>query len=885
MSSKSKTSQESAVNLADYLPPAFLVDAVALDFDIGEKRVAVKSRMMVRRNPESRDKKSPLILDGENQKLIAVTVNGKKLSPSEYDLSERRLVISGISGNAAVVEIESSNDPKLNTALSGLYAAGPMLCTQCEAEGFRRITYYPDRPDVLAKFTVTIHADRKKFPSLLSNGNLIASGGEGNGRHWAKWQDPFPKPCYLFALVAGKLDKVKDEFVTKSGRKVLLEIYVEPGRKADTGFAMAALKQAMAWDEKTYGLEYDLDRFMIVAVSFFNMGAMENKGLNIFNDACVLGRSDTATDSDIDFIERVVGHEYFHNWTGNRVTCRDWFQLSLKEGLTVFREQEFCGDMRGRALERISAVSGLRRAQFAEDAGAMAHAVRPASYKAIDNFYTSTVYQKGSEVVRMIQTMIGRANFRKGLNLYLGRNDGKAATCEDFVAAMSQAGNIDLSQFMRWYAQAGTPRLEAKEIYNAKARRYSLRVRQSCPPTPGQKTKRPFHMPLSVGLLSAKGKDLCGTKILHLRKEVETFAFENIDEKPIASLLRDFSAPVRLESGVSDADLLFLMSHDSDSFNRWEAAQKLYMRLLLSLLSLKNPKPLELSPKLVAALGRVLCDSRMDAAVRAMTLTLPSEAEIGMAVKISGKPIDPAAVYSRRRETATAIACALREDLWKTHAEITSSLSENSSDGAARGQRSLKNLCLGYLSRAEETKAAKIAHGMVVKSRSMTDKIAGLSILADGKSPERAKALEWFEKKYAGHPSIMDEWLSVQAAARQDGVLKDVARLTRHSAFAFNNPNRVSALIGVFCGNPFGLHSVDGKGYRFASEIIAKVDKLNPHASARLAKVFLRWRDYESKRQALMKAELKRLAALSKLSVNCREVVESALSASVASTG
>jgi len=511
--------------LADYSPFPFLVEHVDLDFDIQDAITRVKSVMRLRRNPKGKDPHAALVLNGEAQKLASVALNGKKLSSKDYKLTPHELVIYRMP-NKAILEIESTNEPQKNTALSGLYAAGPMLCTQCESEGFRRITYYPDRPDVLATFTATIHADKKRYPVLLANGNLIRRGRAGKRRHYAKWEDPFPKPCYLFALVAGKLEKNIDHFVTKSRRKVLLEAYVEPGKKKETVYAVAAIKKAMKWDEDTYGLEYDLDRFMIVAVSYFNFGAMENKGLNIFNDSCVLGRPETATDGDIAFIERVIGHEYFHNWTGDRITLRDWFQLSLKEGLTVFREHEFCGDMNSHALERLTSVWNLRRTQFPEDAGPMAHAVRPASYKAIDNFYTSTVYHKGAEVVRMLQTLVGRQGFRKGMSLYVKRHDGHSATCENFVTAMADANRIDLDQFMLWYRQAGTPVLFVTSRYDSLRKEYRLRVRQFCPPTPGQPKKTPMHMPLAVGLLDAKGRDLIGTRVLPLRRTQEEFVFK-----------------------------------------------------------------------------------------------------------------------------------------------------------------------------------------------------------------------------------------------------------------------------------------------------------------------------------------------------------------------
>jgi aminopeptidase N len=856
------------IRLTDYTPPAFLVEHVNLDVDIRNTATRVSTRLAVRRNPAAKGKKTPLVLDGETQKLLSVKVDGKKLSPKDYTLTPHALTLPGVP-EKAIVEIESTNEAQKNTSLSGLYAAGPMLCTQCEPEGFRRITYYPDRPDVLATFTVTIHADKKRFPALLSNGNRVKTGREGKSRHFVTWQDPFPKPAYLFALVAGKLDKITDRFMTKSGRKVALEIYVEPGRKNETGFAMAALKKSMRWDEEAFGLEYDLDLFMIVAVSFFNMGAMENKGLNIFNDACVLGRPETATDGDIAFIERVVGHEYFHNWTGDRITCRDWFQLSLKEGLTVFREQEFCGAMDSPALERLKRVWDLRSRQFAEDAGAMAHAIRPSSYMAIDNFYTSTVYSKGSEVCRMIQTIVGRQGFRKGMNLYVKRHDGEAATCENFVSAMADANRIDLKHFLLWYSQAGTPTLNVTSRYDAKRKEYRLRVKQTCPPTPGQRHKLPMHIPFAVGLLDSKGRDLIGTRVLSLHKSMEEFVFKNIGAKPVPSLLRMFSAPVRLNYSYTDHELLFLMAHDSDAFNRWESAQKLFMKYLLA-----DAAP---PAAFIEALRVVLRDTRMDAATKAMTLTLPSEAEHGLAYGADNKLIDPVALHETRQRLARTIAAGLEETLWAVFEQLDKTLDERASDGKTRGRRSLKNLCLGYLAKTAAYDALPLAAGFVGRSSNMTDRIAGLSILSDTATPLYAKMLALFEKQFKGHPVIMDRWLSVQAGARRPDVLKDVRRLVKHKAFALNNPNRVSSLLGVFAANPLGFHAKDGTGYRFISEILPKLDRINPLAAGRLAKAFLRWRDVDSKRQKLMKAELMWLSRGKGLSVTLREVVEKSL--------
>ena len=861
--------------LSDYTPPDFLVGRVALDFDIGDALTRVSSKLELRRNPKSKNKKAPLFLNGETQKLLSVKLNGQKLSAKDYRLDKSGLTIAKIP-DKAMLEIVSTHNPYKNTALSGLYASGSMLSTQCEAEGFRRITYYPDRPDVMARFRVTIHADRKKFPALLANGNLIEAGVEDKNRHFTVWEDPFPKPCYLFALVGGRLDKVSSSFVTKSGRHVRIEIYVEPGKTKETGFALTALKKAMRWDEKVFDLEYDLDRFMMVATPFFNMGAMENKGLNIFNDSCVLGLPETATDSTIEFIERVVGHEYFHNWTGDRITCRDWFQLSLKEGLTVFREQEFCGDMNSIAVERIGNVRDLRRSQFAEDAGPMAHPVRPDHYQEIDNFYTPTVYDKGSEVVRMIQTMVGRKGFQKGMALYVKRHDGQAVTCDDFVKAMADANKIDLKQFMLWYSQAGTPVLNVQSRYDAKKKTLHLTVAQSCPPTPKQKHKKPMHMPLAVGLLDNKGHEIIGTKILQIRKPKEDFVFKNIAANPYLSLLRDFSAPVRLIYPYSDEELLFLLAHDSDPFNRFEAAQKLSMKYLLKMVKAKSTTVPAAATKLMDSIGALLRDARADASFKALTIVPPTETEIGLAVRAEGGFIDPDAIYAARKAYIQKLAKHLHEDVLATHEKLKS-LNPRATDGVSMGKRSLKNLCLSLLAADENSKTLNEVFTQVAKSKNMTDQVAALAILTDTNSPLRQRGFAVFEKRWKGQPLIMDKWLAVQAMARRPDVLKTVQRLMKHPAFDIKNPNRVSALIGVFAGNNLGFHAKSGNGYRFVSEIIAKLDPINPHSASMLAKAFARWRDYEPGRRDRMQAALQFLKARKGMSSGSHEIISKSL--------
>ncbi len=675
--------------------------------------------------------------------------------------------------------------------------------------------------------------------------------------------------------MAGKLDKAKAYFTTKSGRKVLIEIYVEPGKLSETGFAMTAIKKAMKWDEKAFGLEYDLDRFMMVATPYFNAGAMENKGLNIFNDSCVLGRPDTASDDTISFIERVVGHEYFHNWTGDRITCRDWFQLSLKEGLTVFREHEFCSDMNSRSVERLGDVRGLRRAQFAEDAGSMAHSVRPDRYQAIDNFYTSTIYDKGSEVVGMIKALVGAQGFRRGMDLYVKRHDGQAVTCDDFVKAMADANKIDLKQFMLWYSQAGTPVLDVTSRYDAKGRALHLSVKQSCPPTPGQKTKKPMHIPLAVGLLDGKGRDLIGTRVLSVKKPQEEYIFKNIKTKPVLSLLRNFSAPVRLNYTVWDDELLFLLAHDSDGFNRWDAAQRLLTKYLLQMADGKMI-PASVFKKLVMALGNILRDKKLDASFKAQVFSLPGEGELGLTLQAAGKLIDPEKLYLVRKGLVEAIAEILQKDFAAVYKNL-STLNPMAADGASRGKRALKNLCLAYLAAHDDKKIIANIFNLAVKSRNMTDTVDALGILTDKNTPLRAKALAAFEKKWRKNPSIMDEWLSVQAAARRKDVLADVRKLTKHPAFDVKNPNRVLALLRYFAGNPLGFHAKDGSGYKFLADMTLQVDKYNPQSAAGLAKAFTRWKDYEPKRQKLMQGELKRLALNKKLSKNVKEIITKSL--------
>jgi aminopeptidase N len=869
--------------LKDYAPPGFLISAVDLDVDLQKDVARVSATLVIQRNPKSTNLNAPLILDGDELELESVALDGTALPAAAYTVDAKHLTVVTVPDQFTLKTVCKVR-PEQNTKLMGLYASKDGYFTQCEAEGFRRITYFIDRPDVMARYAVTIHADKVRYPVLLSNGNLVASGDEAANRHWARWQDPFPKPSYLFALVAAKLDKREDSFVTRSGRTVSLQIYVEPGKVDQCGFAMQALRKAMKWDEDVFGLELDLDQYMIVAVGDFNMGAMENKGLNIFNTKYVLARPDIATDSDFMYIDRVVAHEYFHNWTGNRVTCRDWFQLSLKEGLTVFRDQEFGADMYSRAVARIQEVRNLRAAQLPEDAGPMAHPVRPQSYMEISNFYTATVYEKGAEVVRMIATLIGRNNFRKGMDLYFQRFDGQAVTTDDFVQAMQDASGVDLTQFKRWYDQAGTPVVEVSSDYDAQTQCYTLTAKQSCPPTPSQPEKLPFHIPFAVGLVGADGTEmplqLAGesqalglTRVLSLRSPEQDFVFVGVPTKPTPSLLRGFSAPVILKYGYASDELTHLLGHDSDAFNRWEAGQRLALEVLLHGVSTwRAGNGLVFPESFVAAFDRVLADAPNDLAFAAEALSLPSEGYIAEQMEV----VDPDAIHAVRVELRRYLARSLRSALLDAY--FAQRLAgPYTPDAGSAARRALRNLCLSYLMELGDAQIRSLTMEQFDGADNMTDALAALSTLANYDYAERRDALDRFYARWKAEPLVVDKWLSVQATSRLPGTLAEVVWLMSHEAFNIRNPNKVYALIGGFRSNQVRFHAADGAGYRFLADQVIALDALNPTVAARMARGFDRWRKFDAGRQAHAKAALERIRDTQGLSTDTFEVVSRGL--------
>lgn len=848
----------------DYRPPDWLVPEIALDFRLDPARTLVRARMTVVRH-EAHDE--PLRLDGEGLKLLEVRRNGEKLEDGDWMLDDERLTIP-LTGGEATVETLVEILPEKNSQLMGLYASGGILCTQCEAEGFRRITFFPDRPDVLTRYSVRMEADRKRFPVLLSNGDCTESGDGENGTHWARWEDPWPKPCYLFALVAGDLSANRDTFVTRSGKEVALAIWVREADIPKTSHAMQALKDSMAWDERVYGREYDLSQFNIVAVSDFNFGAMENKSLNIFNSRYILADAETATDADFEAIAGVVAHEYFHNWSGNRVTCRDWFQLSLKEGFTVFRDQQFSADQGSAAVARIGDVRMLRAAQFPEDAGPLAHPVRPESYIEISNFYTATVYNKGAELIRMMQTMLGPHDFRKGADLYFDRHDGTAATCEDFVTAMEDASGVDLGQFRLWYSQSGTPKVSAKLDYEAEAARAILTLSQTIPATPGQSEKQPMAIPLKTALLGERsGRPIVQEHLVMLTDAEQEILFEGLPERPVLSINRNFTAPVAMEGERNPAMLAFLSAHDDDPFARYEAMQQLMAETIIDAVS---GRPADHGP-VIEAVRRTLTDPALDKAFVAEAVLLPSESFIGDQMLI----VDPDAIHHAREALRVDLGETLSDD-WRA-AYAASSGNAFAYNPAAMGLRRLRSMALGYIAAGGGEDAPRFAAEQFETADNMTDRQAALGVLANSHWPERADALEQFYERYRGDALVLDKWFMVQALSTREDTLAAVEALSRHPDFSIDNPNRLRSLVGAFGSNQRAFHAASGQGYRFLADFILKADAINPQTAARLLPPLGKWRRFDEERGAMMRAELERILAAPTLSKDVFEQASKSL--------
>jgi len=872
-----RTDTPQPIRLADYRPPAFLIDEIALDFRLEPNATRVRSTLKARRNP---GQDGPLVLDGVGLKLISIALDGRPLAPPDYELTDEHLTLQS-PPEAFTLETEVEIDPEGNKALEGLYMSGGRFCTQCEAEGFRKITFFPDRPDVLARYSCRIEAEKAAYPRLLSNGNLIESGELPGGRHFALWRDPFPKPCYLFALVAGELDELADRFVTMSGRTVDLRIYVDPGMAPRAAYAMDALKRSMKWDEEAFGREYDLDLFMIVAVRDFNFGAMENKGLNIFNSSLLLADAATATDFDYERIESVVAHEYFHNWTGDRITCRDWFQLCLKEGLTVFRDQSFSADMRGAAVQRIKDVKALRGRQFAEDAGPLAHPVRPTSFVKIDNFYTATVYDKGAEVIRMLKTLLGPDDFRRGMDLYFDRHDGEATTVEAFVACFADASGRDLDPFFAWYSQAGTPMVSLRADYDAAAKTLDLVLGQATAPTPGQSDKQPLPIPLRLGLLDADGQPqgfrladgeaAVAETVIVLDEAERRLRLSGVERPPVVSALRQFSAPVKLESGAPPEDDYVLLAGDPDLFNRWEAGQRLAKALILGRASGAPDETGE--ARFAAALGRALGDQSSEHAFKALLMALPSEQDLSLAVTLA----DPAAIHDAREALRARLAGDLAANLQRMHDELDGPRAF-SPDAESAGRRALRNAALDLLAAKPTPETVERARSHYRRADNMTDAMGGLSALMLLGGEAFDAALADFYARWEAEPLVIDKWFSVQARSPAPDALGRVMGLTAHPAFDAKNPNRLRALVAVFASaNPSRFHDPSGAGYRFLADQILATDGFNPMIAARLVEPLGAWRRFRPDLGALMKAELERIAAAPGLSKNVSELVQRAL--------
>ena len=884
-----RTDTAQPVRLSDYRAPDYLIDSVDLDIRLHLTATHVRARLSIRPNPLGRPG-APLVLDGDGLKASAILLERGALTLSPDLVSADRLTITEPPAKPFELTIDTTVDPSANTQLMGLYRSGSAYCTQCEAEGFRRITYFLDRPDVLSVYTTRIEAEKAEAPVLLGNGNLVESGDiPGSTRHYAVWHDPHPKPCYLFALVGGDLGSIHDSFTTRSGREVKLGIYVEHGKETRAAYAMDALQRCMRWDEEAFGREYDLDVFNIVAVSDFNMGAMENKGLNIFNDKYVLALPETATDLDYAHIEGVIAHEYFHNWTGNRITCRDWFQLCLKEGLTVFRDQEFSSDQRSRPVKRIADIRALRAAQFPEDGGPLAHNVRPETYLEINNFYTPTIYEKGAEVIRMLKALIGADAFRRGMDLYFERCDGMAATVEDFIACFAEASARDLTHFMRWYSQAGTPQLTVASAYDADARTFTLTLTQATAPTPGQPDKQPLVIPVALGLVGSGG-DLplttkaladdgatpreCASGIFELGAETRRLVFHNIAEHPVPSVLRGFSAPVKLELDTSAEDLLILAARDSDLFNRWQAIQTYATRLLTtSVATIRAGEAPAPDHSFAEALGSVLDLFATDPAFTAQAISLPAESDIAREI---GRDVDPDAIHMARRELRRSIGSQLQPQLLKAY-EALSTHAPYSPDARSAGARALRNAALDLIATGDARTGAEIAMRQFETAHNMTDQFGALAVLSALPGDQREQAMDAFYRTHAADHLVVDKWFALQGLIPEAATYDRVRALMQHHAFTYANPNRLRSLIGSFAANLTQFHAADGRGYDLIASVVMDLDSRNPQVAARLLGAFRTWRSMEGGRRAKAQAALARVAAVQGLSPDVRDIVDRSL--------
>lgn len=879
-----KSTSPHEIFLKDYTPSNYLIEHVFLHFDLHTEYTIVKTIIKFYANPAA-DSNNTLTLVGEELQLRRVAIDGKTLEPDQYDAKDHHLIIPNVP-DKFTFETEVLIKPAENKALSGLYQSKQNYCTQCEAQGFRRITYFLDRPDVMTRFTTAISADRIQYPVLLSNGNLVDTKDLEDNRHWVMWEDPSLKPSYLFALVAGDYDWIEDTFTTMSGKKVLLRVYVEKGNVSKADYAMASLKRAMKWDEDTYGREYDLDMYMIVAVSDFNMGAMENKGLNIFNDVYILANPDMATDDDYVNIESVIGHEYFHNWSGNRVTVRDWFQITLKEGLTIFRDQGFTADMTSHAVKRIKDVNVIRNAQFQQDAGPMAHPIRPESYIEVNNFYTVTVYNKGSEVIRMMQTLLGNETFRKAMTLYFTRNDGKAVTTEDFVQAMEDASDLDLKQFRLWYGQAGTPHVEASGKYDPQQQTYTLTLKQTTSGSPGQPHKKNFLIPIRMALLNDKGEELAlkiknekddsgvKEKVIRLSESEQSFIFTDIKEKPLPSLLRNFSAPVRLHFPYTEEQLIFLMAHDPDGFNSWDAGQQLATKIIINEVNhYEKDKQIRLDDKFIDAFRQNLTNDKIDKLLIAEMLTLPSE---GYILELMPQA-DIEAIYRVRHNIRVQLASVLKKDFLDVYHQNQSQTF--SLDKAAMGKRRLKNLALAYLLLLDDQEMIDLAVKQYSSSNNLTDRVGVLAPLTHLDIPERKQIFDDFYQHWQKENLVVDKWFSLQAISTLPSAFENIKALMAHPSFDITNPNKTRAVLGTFTRlNYLRFHDKSGIAYAFLADQVLTIDAFNPQLAARMIEPLIRWRAYDKERQKLMKTELERIAKVPKLSNDVYEMVTKSLS-------